>query len=482
MPTASAHPILREGPYLPPPGPARRNAELLFMLLPAVILTILARSEWLENYQENSLDFIATLAAAGIGILTAPSRRRALRELDWAAAGAVFWLLISFHNLSTEPSLEYAPFGGLLCGLLAARPRWRTLLAAPALIPFLALGIMAVFSMLSLLPSRVNPIPEAWTPHIFVPWFWGGWGRAAVPVSLVLLSAGLGHAAKPRSRLYLLGPWLIAGLLFSQTKPVLWGHMPGLIVAAGLVAPYLSRSFGGLVAREALIGLFLLSPSFQLSSWLGMFIFFDPRPFAAVLVIALPEIWPSWRDRSTRPATPASAPPATPARPRLLCGHRGRAAQLAEWAGLASCRLAAAHDDGFLLCPYGCLGLGDCVRACPHGAVRLEDSGFPAIDESLCQGCGRCREVCPKSLFEPTEGAVRAFIPCLSASPLKKNADYCPRGCLGCGRCRKACPAGAIGREGHPGALRVDQDLCQSFGPSCGRACAAACPRRLFGD
>ena len=52
------------------------------------------------------------------------------------------------------------------------------------------------------------------------------------------------------------------------------------------------------------------------------------------------------------------------------------------------------------------------------------------IDQSQCQGCGRCREVCPGGLIRQDERK-RAFI---------KE----PRDCWGCAACLKECSFGAI--------------------------------------
>ncbi|UQZ89569.1 hypothetical protein C4J81_10275 [Deltaproteobacteria bacterium Smac51] len=164
---------------------------------------------------------------------------------------------------------------------------------------------------------------------------------------------------------------------------------------------------------------------------------------------------------------------------RLKCGHCGQAPRLAEYHGLASCRLANFHDQGPLVCPYGCLGYGDCAAACPHGAIIVCD-GFPVVYETLCTGCGNCLKACPKQLLSLVRPGGRAFIACSARSGLKKNAAYCEWACLGCARCRKACPAGAIVREGASGAFTVNQDICRAFGKSCGRACAESCPRDLF--
>ncbi len=183
------------------------------------------------------------------------------------------------------------------------------------------------------------------------------------------------------------------------------------------------------------------------------------------------------------PESETPAPIAPPAKPgfkaRLKCGSQGRAPLLAEYHGPANCRQADFHDGGPLLCPYGCLGYGDCAAACPYGAILMRE-GFPAVDEALCTACGNCLAACPKNLFELAPEGAPAFIPCASKSSLKKNAEYCPKSCLGCGRCRKVCPAGAVFRSGPTGAMTINQDICQTHSASCGQKCKEACPRRLL--
>lgn len=38
---------------------------------------------------------------------------------------------------------------------------------------------------------------------------------------------------------------------------------------------------------------------------------------------------------------------------------------------------------------------GDCVPACPRGALIITDKGL-YLDEALCAYCGDCEDVCPK--------------------------------------------------------------------------------------
>lgn len=48
-----------------------------------------------------------------------------------------------------------------------------------------------------------------------------------------------------------------------------------------------------------------------------------------------------------------------------------------------------------------CVGCGACVRICAHDAPHITD-GKASIDENKCVGCGRCIGVCPKDAVNPT--------------------------------------------------------------------------------
>jgi NAD-dependent dihydropyrimidine dehydrogenase PreA subunit len=51
------------------------------------------------------------------------------------------------------------------------------------------------------------------------------------------------------------------------------------------------------------------------------------------------------------------------------------------------------------------------------------------LDQALCNGCGRCEEVCPHAVY----------------SVVNRKAVVANRGnCMQCGACRMNCPAGAI--------------------------------------
>ncbi len=63
------------------------------------------------------------------------------------------------------------------------------------------------------------------------------------------------------------------------------------------------------------------------------------------------------------------------------------------------------HDKGALTkqnCQSGCLGCRICEKTCETGAIHV-DGNVAVIDFSLCTGCGKCREKCPKKIIRLTE-------------------------------------------------------------------------------
>ncbi len=49
-------------------------------------------------------------------------------------------------------------------------------------------------------------------------------------------------------------------------------------------------------------------------------------------------------------------------------------------------------------CKYSCIGLGDCVKACPQQAIKIINN--TAVVTSLCIGCGRCIDICPLHIIK----------------------------------------------------------------------------------
>ncbi|MDR1577059.1 MAG: 4Fe-4S dicluster domain-containing protein [Deltaproteobacteria bacterium] len=138
-----------------------------------------------------------------------------------------------------------------------------------------------------------------------------------------------------------------------------------------------------------------------------------------------------------------------------------------------ACRLASSA----LACPEACLGLGDCVWACPAQAIEMVPHQAPIVKIDQCLGCGECVAACPQNLMVLTPRTARVLIPCRSLAKPRILAKLCAQGCLGCGRCVRACPGQALSRP-EPGPPVINHLRCQ-FTSDCQMACQAACPRQI---
>lgn len=141
--------------------------------------------------------------------------------------------------------------------------------------------------------------------------------------------------------------------------------------------------------------------------------------------------------------------------------------------GLQSCRVKAALYSGDTLCPYGCLGCGDCVAACQFGAIKMNpDTLLPEVDESLCTACGACVKACPKGLLELRNKGprgMREYVACSNKDKGPVARKACKASCIGCGMCEKTCTHGAIVLENN--VAYIDYNKCKLC-----RECEAVCP------
>lgn len=122
----------------------------------------------------------------------------------------------------------------------------------------------------------------------------------------------------------------------------------------------------------------------------------------------------------------------------LKClGGEETAVRIAEYFdGIQTCD--ALHQlGGDKGCQYGCLGLGDCVEACPFDAIEMGGNGLPYVIEDKCTACGNCVEACPRDLFELIPKSQDIYIACSSYDGAKTVKQVCDRGCIGCSLCVK---------------------------------------------
>ena len=60
-----------------------------------------------------------------------------------------------------------------------------------------------------------------------------------------------------------------------------------------------------------------------------------------------------------------------------------------KYEGIKDCDAVLLVNGGDKTCSYGCLGYGNCMRACKFGAVIMSKNGLPIIDKGKCVACGK---------------------------------------------------------------------------------------------
>lgn len=165
---------------------------------------------------------------------------------------------------------------------------------------------------------------------------------------------------------------------------------------------------------------------------------------------------------------------------RVLCNGRCSVSkEKYEYHGIDSCTAAAQLYGGHKACSYGCLGHGDCVKACPFGAIDIT-GGIARIIEDRCKACGKCVAACPKKLIEIIPKDKKYSVMCRSKDKGPVTKTNCEVGCIGCMKCVRACSCGAISMEGS--LARIDYGKCTNCG-ECTKACPTMAIRVMdFGD
>ena len=146
-----------------------------------------------------------------------------------------------------------------------------------------------------------------------------------------------------------------------------------------------------------------------------------------------------------------------------------------EYKGIESCKAANLISGGPKSCSYGCIGYGDCVKACKFGALKIGDRGIPVVDREKCVGCGACVKECPKGLFKLVPKEKKVHVLCSSKDATKDTIKACKVGCIACKACERACPVDAI--HVNDNIAEIDYSKCIM----CGK-CVSACPRHIIVD
>lgn len=147
--------------------------------------------------------------------------------------------------------------------------------------------------------------------------------------------------------------------------------------------------------------------------------------------------------------------------------------RIAGYDGLRTCTAMHSCGAGETACGYGCLGCGDCVKACAFGAISINpETGLPEVDEDKCTGCGACAKACPRHIIELRKKGVkgrRVYVRCVNKDKGAAAMKACKAACIGCGKCEKECQFGAITIENN--VSYIDPDKCRLC-----RKCVEVCP------
>lgn len=141
--------------------------------------------------------------------------------------------------------------------------------------------------------------------------------------------------------------------------------------------------------------------------------------------------------------------------------------------GPLSCIIQSSLYAGDTGCAYGCLGHGDCVKACDFDAIHMDlTTGLPVVIDEKCTACNACVIACPKHIIElrkKNKKDRKIFVSCVNEEKGAIAKKSCDVACIGCGKCVKVCPYDAITLENY--LAFIDSVKCKLC-----RKCVEECP------
>ncbi len=150
-----------------------------------------------------------------------------------------------------------------------------------------------------------------------------------------------------------------------------------------------------------------------------------------------------------------------------------------QYDGLADCKAIALLNGGMKVCTIGCIGFGNCVKACKFNALHIGDKGLPVVNEHRCTGCGACERACPKNIINLSSVTRRIL--------LEYTTDMCTT------PCQRSCPAGIniseyirqIAMGDYHRAVQVIKErnpFPSVIGRICPRPCELDCRRKYIDE
>lgn len=129
-----------------------------------------------------------------------------------------------------------------------------------------------------------------------------------------------------------------------------------------------------------------------------------------------------------------------------------------NYEGIQDCNAMHSSFGGDKTCPYGCLGLGSCIKVCPVDAIVKTEQGYLEIDRDKCIACGKCIDVCPTGVIKMIPYSARQIVACNSKDKGGAVRKYCSVGCIGCKMCEKKSPEGGFKVENFLASIDYSAD------------------------
>ena len=98
-------------------------------------------------------------------------------------------------------------------------------------------------------------------------------------------------------------------------------------------------------------------------------------------------------------------------RATVICAGGENCGTRFDYQGIQTCAAANGIAGGPSACAYGCLGLGDCTRACKFDAIHVIN-GVAVVDREKCTGCTACTVVCPRHVIQMKPIAPQPAVKC----------------------------------------------------------------------
>ncbi len=168
-----------------------------------------------------------------------------------------------------------------------------------------------------------------------------------------------------------------------------------------------------------------------------------------------------------------TAPVVDPTVAVLLCnGSPEYRPRTSEYNGASDCRITNNLYIGETDCSYGCLGHGDCVRACAFDAMYMDKAaGLPVIIDDNCVSCGACVKACPRHIIELRKKARKdrkIYVACSNCDKGGPARRACKVACIACSKCFNVCEFDAITIENNLAYIdALKCTFCRKCFPEC---------------